>query len=363
MGIQLNDYYKKFSTLNYWYSFLDVCDEFRGYQDLNKCISSDLQEDFYAYVLWDKLFYNNEGFLYDNDKFFGDIAKRTQRIENIHKVLKIQKAREYLDTIASRWPVFRDQFYSQDKSKLDKCKTIEDYDDFINTHPETYGEYIFIAEYKKSRISKKPFRHLSELKRRYPDSELLNQIRDRIKTANEIQYMFSEEIEDNETIQELLISFINDFELISMQGTNERTTRFMCQRVPISNELWYAVIDFFNLDISNSPLKFRNRNEYYKSAIATYYEFEQVIQKLSEILSVSFVLPTNNQMLSIIKVLNKDRLDKVHKECLWEWIRAPDGENGYIVRTMNHLAINKDVMTVYNVPKDCYATGRLIIEQ
>lgn len=360
MGIQLNDYYKKFSTLNYWYSFLDVCDEFRGYQDLNKCISSDLQEDFYAYVLWDKLFYNNEDFLFDEDLFFGDITKKTQRIDNIHKVLKNQKAREYLDIIASRWPAFRDHFYSQDKSKLDKCKTIKDYDDFINTNPDTYGEYIFIAEYKKSRIAKKPFRHLSELKRRFPKSELLSQISDRIQIVNGIQYMFSEEIEENETIQKLLIDFINNFELISLQGTNDRISCFMCQRIPISNELWYAVIDLFNLDIGKSPLKFRNRKELCKFAVATYYEFEQVMQKLSELLSVNFVLPTSDQMLTIIKKQNSVKLDK---EGQWEWIRAPDGKNGNVVYTTNYSAINKDMMTVYNVPKQFYAAGRLIIEK
>ena len=43
----------------------------------------------------------------------------------------------------------------------------------------------------------------------------------------------------NETIQKLLIDFINNFELISLQGTNDRISCFMCQRIPISNELWY----------------------------------------------------------------------------------------------------------------------------
>ena len=362
MGRQLNDYYKSFPALDYLAAFFDVCsnDELGEFQELNKCINPDFLGDFYAYVLWDKLFYNNEDFLYDEDKFFGDITKKIQRIDNIHKVLKNQKAREYLDIIASRWSAFRDQFYSRDKTKLDKCKTIKDYDEFINTHPETYGEYIFIAEYKKSRIGKKPFRHLLELKRRFPKSELLSQISDRIQIVNGIQYMFSEEIEENKTIQKLLIDFINDFELISLQETNDRISRFMCQRIPISNELWYAVIDLFNLNIGKSPLKIRNRKEFCKFAVATYYEFEQVMQKLSELLSVNLVLPTSDQMLTITK---KQKSFKFDKEGQWEWIRAPDGENGNVVYTTNYSATNRDMMTVYNVPKHFYAAGRLIIEQ
>lgn len=365
MGRQLNDYYESFPTIDYLGAFFDVCsnDELKAYQELNKCIGRDSWHDFYAYVLWDKLFYNNEDYIFDEKRFFGDISKKTQRLDNIHKALKNQKAREYLDLIASRWPAFRDQFYSHDKSKLDKCKTIKDYDDFINTTPDTYGEYIFIAEYKKSRIEKKPFRHFGELKNRYPDSELLSQIKDKIKTENGVQYMFSEEIEDNKKIQKLLIGFINDFELVSSQGTNDSTTHFMFQHMPISNELWYCVKDINNVDANKSIVRLEDKKVYSKSVVAPYYEFEQVIQKLSDLLSVNLFFPTRDQMLSIIKILNKDQLDKEYQECQWEWIRAPGSDNGNIVCTMNRSTNNKDMMTVYNVPKSCYASGRLIIEQ
>lgn len=361
MNEQKKKYYHSFSKLNYWNALCDVCqsDVRVEYQELNKIIEKQYRADFYAYVLWDILFFGNqEEFPYSDSVFFGGNENRTRRIENVISTLKYPEVRKIIDDIAYRWEVFRNHFYWTDKVQLDGCKKIEDYEIFIKNHPQTYGEYLLYAEFEKSRLEHKPFSKFSDLNNRYPNSPLLGKLSKKLRNLNGVQYFLSEEIENEEDLTNALLEFLRGFKPFKPDSSDfepELSSKPSLYSSPITEDL-YNMVNGYNLNKNNVMGVNKCKTRY---ACASFNDCNSVVKKISELLSINISVPTIKQMERIYLQHEKfsPESDVLQTNEMWEWVRAPNDRGGNVT---SFLLLNNDKeLSAYSVEK--YALCRVVI--
>ncbi len=148
--------YEKYHSLNegktsdVYYSLLD---EIITSEEMDKLYPPNLsneeiinREPFQYLLLWDRLFYGNH--VYDENKIWKDDNHKERFLNIIKKVLRYnldEYLKHILFTVCYHWLEIRDLIYSDDRKDLSECKTAGDYNNFLESHPNTYKNFILAA--------------------------------------------------------------------------------------------------------------------------------------------------------------------------------------------------------------------------
>ena len=368
----LDELYSKFPMLNYWNELSNISGtEIETFWELNNNIPRGNRESFYAFVLWDKLFYgeNQEKYPYKDAVFYGRSKQdKAQRIKNVQELLKNAQIRPYLDDVISHWNIFRDQLFQVEIEELDKCEKPSDYDAFLNRHPETYGELILRARYHKSVLEHKPFDGYSELVRRFPNSELVSKLKDKIKICNGIQYMMSDEVCKNELLKSSLHHFMEGFQGPYSTDGLTRAKKIYIQDTPVLLSLWYAILDNYKIEDKEIELfVYANSKSSNKAVVASYYLFEKIISKMNEMLALNMSIPTMEQWMciktegSLNKYKSTNPTMGVNRR---EWLFDTSEDMAQIVDADTFFEKPKlHEPMVHRINKSRYAECRIVIEQ
>ena len=370
---QRNNYgiFSKKSDNDYWDEFVNLLneEEFEEWQVINGLAPDDEINVLHAYVLWDKLFYLCQSeYPYDECRFYGKGLKE-KKLKMVRTIRGLWKKHELLrqkiELVASHWVDFRNQFFEEEKKVFDSCEKIDDYNAFLKQYPDTYGEFILLAQLRISELAHQPFRQFGELKRCFPNSDYVAKDVARIKTmvlnGREVQCMYSNEVENNKMLQDamrkFMKSFVGPFEETGNTG-NPQIGLYVL-REPLTLSLWRTIVQECCLkDIDLLFPTFQKKGD--AMIVAQYETFEKMAAKLSELLSIDFFIPTIMQ-LNYIRAYDKENVWK------WEWARYSE-KASKVARVIEKSSIGKmekdrDDWLIHEIPKDCYADCRLAFLQ
>lgn len=363
MNDDLNKLYSGFSELEYWTCLVDQANptEIEAIQELieETQIPEGNRADFYAYILWDRLFFEEdpERYPYLDSIFFGrNRHKRKSRIDNVKQLFDDDRIRRVLDAIIAHWPVFEDHFYADEKEALDKCHTVIDYTTYLNTYPNTYRLFRLIASYRLSILEKRPFVGYNEIINNYPNSIIANLLKRKLKTLKGISFVLTDEAENDRflqnTIEQLIQGLVGPF---TVPGDQRDSFYILTQ--PISRGLVASLFDKITL----VRLLGLSDSEYDSSypIIASYEDFERILERLSQLSSLSLTIPTKEQWRKGYELIGeKSTGNEDFLFANYEWLQCSNNKNeAMVVATSKRNC--EDMFHI--IPKDNYATCRLLL--
>ena len=288
--------YEKYHSLNegktsdVYYSLLD---EIITSEEMDKLYPQNLsneeiinREPFQYLLLWDKLFYGNH--LYDENKIWKDNNHKERFVNRIKNVLR-HNLDEYLKhilfTFCYHWSEIRDLIYSDDRDVLNECETADDYNNFIERHPNTYKEFLLAAKYKYSILAKSVFSDVAEVLKLFPNSELIEveDIKRRCVEINGLQVMYNDEVLQDNFLKDFLNSFIKS--LVKVEDAGKETCRYILDRyitkedymrIMYSKEYWIVRL----IEDGES-----------ESQIGTLKEFTRLVNRLIQMTGLKFAIP------------------------------------------------------------------------
>lgn len=210
-----------------------------------------------------------------HQKWWSDRTKK-----EIKKCLDEQneKLSNLLFGIIKHWSFLRDDLFSEDFKQKEECETVDDYNRFIENHPQTYPEYLLEANYRIAELTDSVFEDAPKAIKEYPDSVWVKKLRQRCGiTALGMTYMVSKELNDNPEDKALIISFLESF--VNVKINQEIIT--MCKNL-LTERLWNAVMKqsiVFRSDLSIPKLM-------------TYEDANDFIKNLRHLVCVKLRMPT-----------------------------------------------------------------------
>ena len=289
--------YEKYHSLNegktsdVYYSLLD---EIITSEEMDKLYPPNLsneeisnREPFQYLLLWDKLFYGNR--VYDENKIWKDNNHKERFVNRIKKVLKYNiddYLKNILFTVCYHWSEIRDLIYLDDRETLKDCKTVDDYNRFIEKHPNTYKEFILAAKYKYSILTKSVFSDVAEVLKLFPNSELIGveDIKRRCVEINALQVMYDDEVLQDKFLKEFLNSFIKS--LTKVEDAGKGSCRYILDRY-ITKEDYMRIM--YSKEYLTLSAVVGNKSE---SQISTFGEFTQLANRLMQLTGLKFAIPT-----------------------------------------------------------------------
>ena len=233
--------------------------------------------------LWDLTYYSDGVVQSPNSEAF-QMHERWWSESKKNNVIKCLNEKEVelsklIFVIIKHWPFLRDDLFNEDFKQKEECETVDDYIRFIESHPQTYPEYLLEANYRIAELTDSVFEDAPKAIKEYPDSDWVKELRQRCGlTALGMTYMLSKELNDDPEDKALIISFLESFVNV-MIGNQEIIT--MCKNL-LTERLWNAVMKqsiVFRSDLSTPKLM-------------TYKESNDFIKKLSRLVCVKFRMPT-----------------------------------------------------------------------
>lgn len=325
--------YEKYHSLNegktsdVYYSILD---EIITSEEMDKMYPSNLlneeiidREPFQYLLLWDRLFYGNR--VYDENKIWKDDNHKERVVNRIKKVLK-RNMDDYLKhilfTVCHHWPEIRELIFSDDRDALNECETANDYNNFIEKHPNTYKEFLLAAKYKHSILTKSVFSDVAEVLKLFPNSELIRveDIKRRCVEINGLQVMYDDEVLQDKFLKDFLNSFIKS--LIKFENAGIESCRYILDRY-ITKEDYMRIMYSKEFRTVNSVAS--NKSE---SQIGTFEEFTHLANRFIQLTGLKFAIPDIG-MLSISPkqsvILRKECTDIFDANEIGEWVRDVTG--------------------------------------
>lgn len=352
--------YEKYHSLNegktsdVYYSLLD---EIISSEEMDKLYPPNLsneeivnREPFQYLLLWDRLFYGNR--VYDENKIWKDNNHKECFVNIIKKVLSYnldEYLRHILFTVCYHWPEIRDLIYSADREALYECETANDYNNFIESHPNTYKEFLLAAKYKYSILEKSVFSDVAEVLKLFPNSEIIGveDIKRRCVEVNGLQVMYNDEVLQDNFLKDYLNSFIKS--LSKVQYAGKESCRYILDRY-ITKEDYMRIMYSKEYLTINSVVD--NKSE---AQISTFEEFSHLANRFIQLTGLKFAIP-NIGTLSISPkqslVLRKENADIFNVNEIGEWGLEVTGPKLF-------LSTNKDFTSVAN---QTFGVCRFIIE-
>lgn len=288
--------YEKYHSLNdgktsdVYYSLLD---EIITSEEMDKLYPSNLsneeiinREPFQYLLLWDRLFYGNR--LYDENKIWKDSNHKVRFVNRIKKVLKYNiddYLKHILFTVCHHWSEIRDLLFSDDRDALIECATADDYNNFIEKHPNTYKEFLLAAKYKYSVLTKSVFPDVSEVLKLFPNSELIGveDIKQRCAEINGLHVMFSDEVLKDKSQKDFLNTFIKS--LNKFEDTGEQSCRYILDRY-LTKEDYMRIMypkEYWIVRLIEDGES--------ESQIGTLKEFTRLVNRLIQMTGLKFAIP------------------------------------------------------------------------
>lgn len=234
--------------------------------------------------LWDLNYYSRmqrQSSIYEecfrvHQKWWSDRTKK-----EIKKCLDEQneKLSNLLFGIIKHWSFLRDDLFSEDFKQKEECETVDDYNRFIESHPQTYPEYLLEAKYRIAKLTDSVFEDASKAINEYPDSDWVKELRQRCSTTTAgITYMISEDLFVKREDKDIIVSFLEDFVKVE---SNDHKIIVMCKNI-ITERLWNAVM--------KQSVVFRSNLSIPK--LMTFEEAEDFIKNLRHLVCVKLRMPT-----------------------------------------------------------------------
>lgn len=284
-------------TNDVYYSLLDEIITSEEMDKLYPPNSSDeeiiYREPFQYLLLWDRLFYGNR--VYDENKIWKDNSHKECFVNIIKSALACdldEYLKHILFTVCYHWPEIRDLIYSTDRDALNECETADDYNNFIERHPNTYKEFLLAAKYKYSKLAKSVFSDVAEVLRLFPNSELIGveEIKRRCNEINGLQVMYNDEVLQDDFLKDFLNSFIKS--LAKVGDVGKESCRYILNRY-ITKEDYMRIMYSKEYLTVNSIVG--NKSE---SQIGTFEEFTHLANRFIQMTGLKFAIP-NIETLSI----------------------------------------------------------------
>lgn len=306
----------------------------------------------YQYLyLWDRLFYN-EGFQYNAEYLWKNENHKNSLISKIRESIE-EGLDDYLYsilfTICYHWPEIRDLIFSDDRNALNECKTADDYNNFIEKHPNTYKEFLLAAKYKHSILARSVFSDVAEVLKLFPNSELIGveDIKRRCVEINGLQVMFSDEVLQDKFLNEFLYSFIMSLNKLKNSGGGSYI--YILDRY-ITKEDYMRIMYLKEYQTVNSIVG--NKSE---SKIGTFEEFTQLATRIVQLTGLKVVIPD----IGTLSICPKQSVI-LRKECTDIFTVYEIGEWGLDVTGPKMLrSTNKDYKLVAN---QTFGVCRFIVE-
>lgn len=306
----------------------------------------------YQYLyLWDRLFYN-EGFQFNAEYLWKNENHKNAVISKIRESLE-EGLDDYLNsilfTICYHWPEIRNLIYSDDKEALNECETADDYNNFIERHPNTYKEFLLAAKYQYSILAKSVFSDVAEVLKLFPNSELIGveDIKRRCVEINGLQVMYNDEVLQDNFLKDFLNSFIKS--LAKVEDAGKESCRYILDRY-ITKEDYMRIM---------YPKEYRTVNSIVdkksESQIGTFEEFTNIANRFVLLTGLKFAIP-NIGTLSISPkqsvILRKEYTDIFNVNEIGEWSLEVTGPKIF-------RSTNKDYTSV---PNQTFGVCRFVVE-
>lgn len=301
--------------------------------------------------LWDKYYHiaspNDSDFLHVHYRWWNEKKKS-------HIMLCLEEGDKNLSDliydIISHWDFLKRDIFGDVQEDLDDCKSIEDYQSFIEKYPNTYPEYLLKAEYIIAKETHTPFKNLQRAKKEYGDCEWVKRIKCG-QTNSGITYMITEDVNDCD--KQLLISFLESFSRIHIDNNEGITKRndILVSNYVVTEKIWNIVMRHSSLFPVNEE----------RPKLIKYDEANSFINQLQKMLCVIFRMPTINERA---KIGLKGRTENEIPPHVWEWCQpiVKNTAKVPVVCVMANQNIDDSCLLDYHVPKSCYAACRLVID-
>ena len=310
--------------------------------------------------LWDLIFYTKRETEQSTDSNMDVIPKgwwKQNRKKDV--ILCIGEGQDRLSKlifdIIKHWDFLKKDIFHNDYDLLKKCKeskSPEELSLFIQNHPNTYPEYLLLAEYYMSELTHTPFKNLQKALKEYKYSKWVKEIECK-QTNSGITYMLTQDIVIDENEKKCIISFLEDFTSIGLTADTIEGNKQRClfANHVVTEELWNIVMEQHQLFKSNAL----------RPKIVKYNELDFFISKLQQITCVRFRIPTSHERKMFAAGI-KEISENCH--CLWEWCLSIDGDSPHIQVACNKYGQDvQDSRTfTYNVPSSCFAACRLVVD-
>lgn len=304
--------------------------------------------------LWDKFFYGKQVLL-SNETYFKKelLSWFYENKESFYECLNSgdKDISNLIFRLLNHWSFLRDILFEEDVMLLQNCETIDDYNNFLIRHPNTYPEYLLNAEYHIAVLTHTPFASLQRAKKEFGDCEWVQRIECN-QTNSGITYMITEDVDDCD--KQLLISFLESFSRIHIDNNDEGITK----RNDILMSNYVVTEKFWNIVMRHSSLFPVNEE---RPKLIKYDEANSFIDQLQKMLCVIFRMPTINERA---KIGLKGRTEDEIPPHVWEWCQpiVKNTAKVPVVCVMANQNIDDSCLLEYHVPKSCYAACRLVIE-